>query len=445
MLTPEERMIGRRSFLKAMAALPAVGAFAWAAYVKRRHDRPLQVGIIGTGGEGRVLLEQAPVDLMQVKAVADIRPDSQQKAVEVIKKRWGAEPTIYADDYRQLLDRGDLEAVLIATPLWMHAPMTVDALNAGKHVFCEKTMAYDLEGSRKMAEAARRNGRVLQIGHQRRSNPLYHSAREIIRQGLLGEIYHVRTLWHRNNDWRRPVPTLAELRKANPKFDPQKWNYGSLEELVNWRLYRQYSQGLMAELGSHQLDVADWFHGAPPKRLSAMGGIYRYKDGRTVADHVYVTCEYPAGKLSPNGLTVTFTSIQSNKLDNYYEQFMGTKGTIILSGEVEAMLFAEDQDTKTEIEVTRAAGGAPMMEASRSRVADASGAAVAPSTGPATAMSVTQPYANELKAFWAAIKQGIPSPCDSQVALPSAVVVLKANEAIEHGGIVDLPPELYAI
>ena len=101
MLTPEERMIGRRSFLKAMAALPAVGAFAWAAYVKRRHDRPLQVGIIGTGGEGRVLLEQAPVDLMQVKAVADIRPDSQQKAVEVIKKRWGAEPTIYADDYRQ--------------------------------------------------------------------------------------------------------------------------------------------------------------------------------------------------------------------------------------------------------------------------------------------------------------------------------------------------------
>ncbi len=358
MLTEEQRRVGRRNFLKALLTVPALGAFGFAARQRGVHGRPIRAGIIGTGSEGRVLLEQAPTNMFEFRALCDIRPDSRAKALEVFQERWKSKPEAYSDDYRKMLERDDLEAVLIATPLWMHAPQTVDALNAGKHVFCEKSMAWDVEGCKKMAQAAGRNRRVLQIGHQRRANPLYASALGMVRQGLIGEVYYVRTLWHRNGDWRRGVPDLAELQKADPTFDPKRWGYGSLEELVNWRLYKQYSQGLMAELGSHQLDVVDWFTGTKTRRIVGAGGLYHWtKDKRTVNDHVFVTVEYGPNELSPTGTSATFTSIQTNAFDDYYEQFMGTKGTIILAHESEAMLFKEGEDKTTEISVTQAAGG----------------------------------------------------------------------------------------
>src|SRR3990172_3821083 len=146
MLLEEHKQLGRRNFLKAMATLPVLGAFGYAAREKEVHDQPVRLGIIGAGGEGRVLMEQAPTKMFEFKAICDIRPDNRQKALEVCKERWGTQPEVYPDDYRKMLARDDVEAVFIATPLWMHAPMTVDALNAGKHVFCEKTMAWDIEG-----------------------------------------------------------------------------------------------------------------------------------------------------------------------------------------------------------------------------------------------------------------------------------------------------------
>lgn len=445
MLTEEQRKMGRRTFLKAMATLPALGAFGFAARQKRVHGRPVQAAMIGSGSEGRVLLEQSPTDLIEYKAVADVRPDSRQAGVDVIKTRWKTEPDVYPDDYKKLLERDDIEAVVIATPLWTHAAMTVDALNAGKHVFCEKTMAWSVDQCKDMVRAARRNNRVLQIGHQRHANRLYASALNMMRQGLIGEVYYIRTLWHRHTDWRREVPSMEDMRKADANFDPKRWGYDDLDQLVNWRHYRKLSGGLMAELGSHQLDVTNWFTGVVPRRILASGGRFWWSGPGDIDDHVYVTCDYPPNELGPSGTTVTFSSISSNAFDHYYEQFEGTKGTIILTGETEAMLWSEDSDKAAAIEVKKSAAGAPVMEASESRVADAAGSQLAAGEAAESGLDRLEPYRRELEDFCSAIKYRTEVTCSGETALTAAIVILKANEAMTTKQVLDLDPKVYQI
>src|SRR5439155_21471098 len=125
----------------------------------------------------------------------------------------------------------------------------------------------------------------------------------------------------------------------------------------------RYSKGLLAELASHQVNVADWFFGATPESVQGAGGVYRFKDGREVQDHVYATFEYPGGR------TVTFSAIESNAFENYYEMYLGTRGTLVLRAETDALFFPEGQGAQpTAMEVAGAAGG-PALDASESKPA----------------------------------------------------------------------------
>ena len=229
-----------------------------------------------------------------------------------------------------MLQKEDVEAVIMAPPLWAHADLAVGCLEAGKHVLCEKMMAWDVEGCERMRAAAATNGKVLEIGYQRNYNPMYQAAYDgIIKTGTLGDIYHVRLAWHRNGSWRR------KGEPPSPDYDPSKWGYPTFDHLYNWRLYWKYSQGLMAELGSHQVNAANWYLGSAPEAVMASGGLYRFPEGREVYDHVYATFDYPGGR------TAVFSSIESNAFDDYYEMFFGTKGTLIMLREREALLFEE--------------------------------------------------------------------------------------------------------
>jgi predicted dehydrogenase len=417
-LTPEQQAVGRRNFLKAVAGVPALAGLGAAAAMKGPvRGGPVRVGFIGVGGEGRLLLEQTDPAFAEVRALCDINPAQLAKADAVLSKTNRPAARHYAE-WREMLEREDLEAVIIATPLWTHADITVGALDAGKHVLCEKMMAWDIDGCERMRDAAPRNGRLLEIGYQRNYNPIYHAAYDgIVKAGVLGEVYLARLAWHRNGNWRR---------KGDPPtsgYDPSKWGYPTWDHLLNWRLYNKYSRGLLAELASHQVNVANWFFGASPEAVLGTGGIYRFKDGREVDDHVYATFEYPGGR------TAVFSTIESNAFDDAYEAFFGTKGTLILRGETEAYLFDEEGSRQaTGIEVTPKGSG-PALEASESRAAESAGRS---QSGTTTSGDRVASYRGEISGFCGAIRVGRPLACGPDKAILSAAACIRANEAVEQ-------------
>ncbi len=421
-LTPEQQELGRRNFLRALAGTPALAALGAAAVVKGPlRGGPVRLGYIGLGSQGRVLLEQTDPRYGQVVAFCDINPAQLSRADEALKKA-GRAPVPHYSDWKEMIGKQRLEGVVIALPLSLHAEIASGCLEAGLHVLCEKMMAWDERGARRMAETARSTRKVLEIGHQRFYNPVYQAAYDgVVKAGLLGEIYHARLVWHRNGNWRRKDEPPA------PDFDPTRWGYPTLDHLINWRLYKQYSRGHLAELASHQVAIADWFFGADAQAAVGSGGVYRFKDGREVPDHTYATLEYPGGR------TVVFTSIESNAFDHYYEAFYGTAGTLILSGESEAYLF--DEGTRpghgkpTAIEVTPKAG-APAGQASESRAADAAGAARGKGTAAGGGDRVS-PYRYEVNGFCGAIRTRSPLKCGPDRALASARACLAAWDAVE--------------
>lgn len=419
-LTPEQQVVGRRNFLKAIAGVPALAGLGTAAALKGPvPGGPIRLGFIGLGGEGRVLLGQTDPAFGDVRAMCDINPAQLAAADEVLAKT-SRPPARHYVEWRDMLEHEGLEAVVIATPLWTHADIAVGALEAGKHVLCEKMMAWDVAGGERMRDVAARYRRVLEIGYQRFYNSMYQAAYEgIIRAGALGDVYHARIAWHRNGNWRR------EGEPPSSDYNPSKWGYPTFEHLLNWRLYKRYSRGLLAELGSHQVAVVNWFFDAAPETAFASGGVYRFRDGREVADHIYATFEYPDGR------TAVFSSIESNAFDHYYETFFGTKGTLILRGEAEAYLFDEAGGREaTGIEVTPKGSG-PVLDASESRAADAAGGRPQ-RAGSSQNIDRLAAYRAEISGFCAAIRVQKPLACGPQRALRSAASCLAADAAAEQ-------------
>jgi predicted dehydrogenase len=433
-LTPEQMANGRRHFLKTIAGVPAVAALGAASMVKGPvKGGTVRVGFIGVGGQGRALLTRLDHDYADVKAMADIRPDSLAAADDILKKK-NQPPAKHYTEFKDMLEHEDIEAIITAPPLWMHADIVTACLNADKHVLCEKMMAKTRDGYHSMMDAAKKNGRILEIGYQRNYNPVYRTAYEgVMKTGALGEIHHVRLAWARNGNWRR---------KGDPPskdFDASKYGYPTWDHLNNWRLYWKYSEGLFAELGSHQVNAANWFLGAIPERIQAMGGVYRFKDGREVPDHVYATFEYPGG------ITGTFTSGESNAFEERYEAFYGTKGTLIIRNENEAMLFDEGDGAAkaaTAIEVAPKGPGA-LLETSETKPQQAGGSAAPKTTatqasaaaGGAKAIS---PSTYEINAFCSAIRCDTPLNGGPEKATHSASWTIAANEALKSGAIVKI-------
>jgi predicted dehydrogenase len=309
-LMDQENDVTRRDFVKAAGAVTAVAA-AGAPFIQKVHaaNDQVQYGFIGTGSRGTYLLKHLhETDAGRCVAVCDNYEPNLKKGIETA----GNNPAAYKD-YRELLARKDIDAVLIAVPLYEHFPITKDSLEAGKHVFCEKSLVHKApEVPALRALAAEHSKQVLQVGLQRRYSQFYQVAKQMIDQGVLGNVTHIRGQWHRNSSQRRPVP------------DP------SLERKINWRMYREYAGGNTAELASHQIDVADWMFGTPPDYVIGVGGIDTFKDGRDVYDNIQLIYVYPKGR------KLLYSSISTNShLDllqaqrqEFGEVIMGTAGTI---------------------------------------------------------------------------------------------------------------------
>ena len=410
-LTPEQQDLGRRNFRRALAGTRA-GAILDGATLPRGSltGGPVRLGYVGVGVQGRNVLNRTDPAFGEPRALCDVNPAQLAKANEVLARSSRPAPPHYAD-WREMLQKEDIEGVVIATPLSTHAEITAGCLEAGKHVLCEKMMAWDEAGCERMAQAAVKAGRVLEIGYQRHYNRIYEAAYHgVVKAGVLGDVYHARLVWHRNADWRRSEAP------PSPDYDPSRWGYPTFEHLVNWRLYWDYSQGLMAELGSHMVNVANWYFGAAPQAVQASGGVERHKDGgREVPDHVYATFEYPQDR------TVMFSSIESNALEGHYEAFLGTRATLILTDEREAYLFEEGERGSALAAALEADGDGtngrpPAAQESRSETAPAFGGG--------------EPYRVEVARFCLAVRTGQPVACGAGEAAHSARACIRANQSL---------------
>jgi predicted dehydrogenase len=184
---------------------------------------------------------------------------------------------------------------------------------------------------------------------------------------------------------------------------------------------------LFAELGSHQVNAANWFLGKAPERVQAMGGVYRFKDGRELPDHVFATFEYPGG------VTGTFSSIESNAFDERYEAFFGTRGTLIMYNENEALLFDEGNPAAGPTGVqTAAKGPGALLETSETKPQQAGGGS-SRSAAPGAAADAISPSTYEIAGWANAIRCGTPLNCGAASATHSASWTIAANEAMKSG------------
>ncbi|UII77304.1 Gfo/Idh/MocA family oxidoreductase [Flagellimonas sp. HMM57] len=266
-------------------------------------NETVNIGIIGTGdrGSGAIPLING-IGNFNVIGCSDILPFRLDKALAKVD---GGKAKAYKD-YRYLLDNKNIDAVLVATPFNTHSQIAIDALDAGKHVYCEKTMAKTYEGIDNLVAQEKKSNTIFQTGHQYRSSRLYRHAVGLIKDGKVGTIQTVECQWNRNGDWRRPVP--------KPEY----------EKIINWRMYREFSGGLLAELCSHQLDFVNWILEAMPNQVMGVGGVDYWKDGRETYDNIHLIYSYP------NGVKAKFTCLTANAKDGYKIKVIGDKGTLIL-------------------------------------------------------------------------------------------------------------------
>ncbi|MBN2235593.1 MAG: Gfo/Idh/MocA family oxidoreductase, partial [Opitutales bacterium] len=237
--------------------------------------RDLKVAIIGTGSQGRVLLEACSgIPNIQFVAVCDMWDYSLRYGQGILRKR-GFKPNPY-EDYQEMLSKeSNLDAVIIATPDFMHAEQTNACLRAGINVYCEKMMSNSIDGARSMVQTARETGKLLQVGHQRRSNPRYLHAKH----RMLGEANLLGRITHINGQWNRAVgEDLGWPKRHEIKPDQlARFGYENMHQFRNWRWFKQYSGGPISDLGAHQIDIYNWFLGTPPKSIMASGGLDYYK------------------------------------------------------------------------------------------------------------------------------------------------------------------------
>lgn len=287
---------------------------------RESRSNDLNVALIGAGQQGNALLENSrTLPGIHIQAICDIWDYRRDSSCRLMRSH-GHHTTGY-EDYRDMLTtEHDLDAVLIATPDFIHAEQTNACLTAGLHVYCEPEMARTIAEAQSMVRTARTTGKLLQIGRQRRSNARYrHAIDKLIREAnLLGRLTHGKAHWHQPVEPDRIWP----LNRAIPQSTLDRYGYTSMHEFMNWPWFHQYSIGLTGMLSSHQIDVFRWAFGVNSSAIVAAGGVDYYKNRQTF-DNLNCILDFPttAGMVRASCQMLATTS-QSG----YFESLMGIDG-----------------------------------------------------------------------------------------------------------------------
>lgn len=441
----------RRDFLKSgsvatlMTMLGGVQLFGAAPEGETKEIvRKMKVAVIGLGTWGREILNTlALVPQADVAAVCDTYPASLRRGATLAP---GATQT---EDYKTILANKDIKAVVIATPTHQHKDITLAALKAGKHVYCEAPIASTVDDARSIAAGAKTAKQlVFQAGLQLRADPQRHFLVPFIRSGALGNWLSARAQFHKKQSWRATSPK------------PER------EKELNWRLSKETSTGLVGELGIHSIDEAAWFINALPVAVTGFGTLALWKDGRDVPDTVQAILEFPGG------VTMSYDATLANSFDGDYAMFYGTDAAVMLR-ESKAWLFKEVDSPLLGWEVYaskevfyKETGIVLKANASKSVPANASGQPVQESPFSNTPLfyalqvflknstDVSDKVEDATNLLGADDAEGIASEVAKVQrraaatyldAYQAAVTVIKANEAILSGQRIVLKPEWFEL
>ena len=343
----------RRQFLRAGTTTVAAGAAAkftllqpkplWASPKPVAASDTVRFASIGTGVRGCELLQASThVPGVECVAVCDLYDSRHTAAREAVNN-----PSVAATRrYKEILDRKDIDAVIIAVADHQHRRVFVDACAAGKDIYCEKPMSHTVEDGFAMIEAAQKANRIVQIGSQRVSSIVYAQAKEIYDSGKLGDVWHVEAHWDRNSPsgaWVYPIPPDAneqtidwnEFLVGAPK---RPW---TPERFFRWRCFTDYGEGLPGDLYVHAISGIHFVTGTNTvaKRAFSVGGLFHFKDGRDYPDLIETLYEYPKFR--------SYLRCNLNNDQGDYIGFYGTQGTLILQGQT---LTYTPQDTRPQPE-----------------------------------------------------------------------------------------------
>ncbi|WP_321473542.1 Gfo/Idh/MocA family oxidoreductase [uncultured Paludibaculum sp.] len=305
--------MNRRSFVlsagTAAASSAAIGA----------NDR-VRAGIIGSGGRGRLLTAEFKEVGAEMAAVCDVYQPNLEAGLKAANT--GAKSF---SDYRRMLEDKSLDAVVVATPDHWHARMVIDAVNAGKDVYVEKPMCHKIEEGLEMVEVVRRTKRVVQVGMQRRSSPLFIAARDVANSGVLGEVRLVTSWWLNRQDglssatlkgpldWKQWLGTAPQLEMSSQRF-------------FNWYYYWDYSGGLLIGQAAHVVDAIQWFmNSTHPVAVTCSGGRVNLP-GAEIPETASIIIEYPENYMAT--FTLGYKAMRYPTSLDQMKQFHGSKARL---------------------------------------------------------------------------------------------------------------------
>jgi len=411
--------LDRRSFLAAtggsLAALAVLPEFGFATALPHAAD-PIPVALIGAGRHGRALIDELQkIEAVKIAAVCDI----DQARLDGLKRR--VQGVTGYTSHTELLDKAkDVKAVIIATPTHTHKAIALDALSAGKHIFCEAPLAHTVDDCKAIAKAASKAaGIVFQSGLYARSNPVYKLARTFFRSDSVRDLICMRAQNFKKQSWRFPSSDAAK------------------DKEVNWRLDPAVSLGLAGEMGTHQFDVFHYYLGKYPKSVWGSGSLRVYKDdGRSIADTIHCDLHFA------DGANLSYLASICNSFEGRFEVFQGSNAAIKLAWshgwmfkEADAPtqgweVYANRQQFHQDEGITLIADATKL--ASQGKLKDGIGLPFSP-----------QYYA--LVDFIASIVESKPSVCTADEGARGTIVGIAAAQAVASGKDVEITDEMLKI
>ena len=329
---------GRRDFIKSSSIIGAGIVLAKPFGIRASTFsvfNQVNVAVVGCGGRGSgIIFSNIPkIEGCNLVAVCDVIESRRENAKRRFKQQQGKNINAYEDFY-EMLEKEKLDVVVLATPDFWHASHAIDAMNAGLHVYCEKAMSNRLKDAKKMAQTMQKTGKFLQIGRQRRSNDRYRFTYKnlIQKEKMFGRLTHATGQWNRSKIW-------TQQPNKNDKIDLnklKKYGFNTIDEVYNWRNYKNLGGGVVSDLGSHQIDIFNWFFNAFPKTVYATGNNAYF--GHEQADTMATILEYD----TPDGPAIgIYENISNSRAIGVYERFIGDQGAFIISEGKDNKIYRE--------------------------------------------------------------------------------------------------------